>query len=140
MKYTDKARYKVFRFVEFVKHMQKDTTDGLKQTVNERAVNEEKWTEILINGKNQMSVGAANQFKRHFCRTIYAVFIATGGAKFRMTAKRNKFELTATRTSIHGTAIGRIPTINHLLDIFHDNRTRMENVLNFLIMFFENLL
>lgn len=56
-----------------------------------------------------------------------------------MTAERNKFKFTTTRASIHGTTIRRIPTIYHLLNIFHDNRTRMENVLYFFIMFSENL-
>lgn len=56
-----------------------------------------------------------------------------------MTAERNKFKFTTTRASIHGTTIRRIPTIYDLLNIFHDNRTRMENVLYFFIMFSENL-
>lgn len=96
--------------------------------------------ETFINRKNKMAMGTADQLKRHFCGSVNAVLVTAGRTKFRMAAERNKFKFTATRASIHGTAKGRIPTIYHLLNIFHNNRTRMENILNFLIMFFKNLL
>jgi len=66
MKHTDKARDKVFRFVKFVEHFQKDTAYSLKETVKERRVFKEKVAEIIINGKNKMAMGTTDQFKRHF--------------------------------------------------------------------------
>ena len=72
--------------------------------------------------------------------TVKAIFITAGRAKFSMTAEGNEFKFTAMRASVHGTAIGRIPTINHLRNVFHDNRTRVKSIFNFLIMIFKNLL
>ena len=66
MKHTDKARDKVFRFIKFVEHFQKDTAYSLKETVKERRVIKEKVAEIIINGKNKMAMGTTDQFKRHF--------------------------------------------------------------------------
>lgn len=57
-----------------------------------------------------------------------------------MATERNKFKLTTKRASIHGTTKGRIPTIDHLVDVFHNNRTRMKDIFNFFVFFGKNLL
>ncbi len=80
------------------------------------------------------------QFKRHLSGTVCTIFIAAGRAKLGMATERDKFKVTTMRASIHGTAIGRIPTIDHFLDIFHHNRARMEDILDFFKMFFKYLL
>ncbi|MEG2297897.1 MAG: hypothetical protein RSC13_09735 [Clostridium sp.] len=63
MKDADETGNKVFRLIELVEHFQKETANSLKQAVKERTVVKKKWTEIFINGKDQMSVRAAKQFK-----------------------------------------------------------------------------
>jgi hypothetical protein len=140
MKNTDKTRNKVFGFVEFVEHFKKDTTNGLKEAIKKGAILKKKMTKFLVNSKNKVAMSAVNQLKRHFSRAINAVLVTTGRAKFRMTAERNKFKFTATWASIHGTAIRRVATMNHLLDVFHNNRARMKDIFNFFIMFVENFL
>lgn len=85
-------------------------------------------------------MGTTNEFKRHICGAVNAVLVTAGRAKFRMTAERNKFKFTAVGTAIHGAAIRRIPTVNHLLNVFHDNGTWMKSIFNFFIVFFKNLL
>ena len=87
-----------------------------------------------------MPVGAVNQFKGHFCGTVDAVPVTTGRAKFRMTAERNEFKFSAVGTAVHGAAIGRIPTVNHFPDVFHNNGTGMKCTFNFFIMLFKYFL
>ena len=79
-----------------------------------------------------MSTG--NEFAGHAKRTLLVVFVSAGRAEATFTAKRGEFKLTTMRASKHGTAIGRIPAIHHLLDVFYNGGTRMERVLNFFIV------
>ena len=100
----------------------------MKETVKERAILQEKITEGRINGKNAMTMSDINQFKRHTGSTFHGIFVAAGRAETAMTAERNKFKISTVRTAIHGTTVRRITTMNHLVNIFNDSRTRMEFV------------
>ena len=57
-----------------------------------------------------------------------------------MTTKGNKFEGTTIRAAIHGTAIGRIPAIEHLIDVFHFSFAGVKSILNFFVMIEEQIL
>jgi len=57
-----------------------------------------------------------------------------------MAAERNEFQFAAVWAAVHGTAIRRITKINHLLNVFHNNGTGVEDIFNFLVVFFKNLL
>lgn len=57
-----------------------------------------------------------------------------------MAAERDKFKFAAVGTVVHGTAIRRVSTIDHLLNVCHDNGTWMKDIFNFFIMFFKDLL
>ena len=61
-------------------------------------------------------------------RAKVVVFVPARRAKTAFTAKGNKFKITTVRTAIHGTTVRRVTTMNHLVDIFNDSRTRMEFV------------
>lgn len=87
---------------------------------------------VFVNGEDKMIVVAMDEFKSHFRGAVSAVLIAAGRARFRVRAESDKFKLAAMRVSIFGTTIGRIPTVNHLPNIFHNNRARMECIFNFL--------
>ena len=100
----------------------------MKETVKERAILQEKITEGRINGKNAMTVSDINELKGHRGSAIHGIFITAGRAETAMTAERNKFKFPAVRTAIHGTTVRRITTMNHLVNIFNDSRTRMEFV------------
>ena len=76
----------------------------MKETVQEGAVLKKKVTEIFINGKNAMAVLDIDEFKRHTGGAFHSIFISAGRTKAAVTAKRNKFEVTAVRAGVHGTA------------------------------------
>ena len=61
-------------------------------------------------------------------RTKQVVFVSAGRTKTAFTAEWNKFKITTMRTAIYGTTVRRVTTMNHLVDIFNDSRTRMEFV------------
>ena len=84
--------------------------------------------EFLWDGENTMAVNTGNELAGHLKRTKLVVFVSTGRAKTAFTAKGNKFKISAVRTAIHGTTVRRVTTMNHLVDIFNDSRTRMELV------------
>ena len=81
-----------------------------------------------------------NELKGHISRALNAVFIATGGAELGMAAERDKFKFTTVSTAIHGTAVRRVATVNHLVNIFQNNGTWMKRVFNFFVVFFKNFL
>lgn len=63
-------------------------------------------------------------------KTNLVVFVSTGRTKTAMTAKRNELKIAAMRASIHGSSVRRGTTMNHLGDIIHDSRTRVEFIFN----------
>ena len=100
----------------------------MKETVKERTILQEKITEGRINGKNAMTVSDINELKGHRGSAIHGIFITAGRAETAVTTERNKLEISAVDTAIHGTTVRRITTMNHLVNIFNDSRTRMEFV------------
>jgi len=57
-----------------------------------------------------MAMNTRNKLTGHMKRTKLVVFVST------------------VRTAIHGTTVRRITTMNHLVDIFDNRRTRMKFV------------
>ena len=100
----------------------------MKETVKERAILQEKITEGRINGKNAMTVPDINELKGHRGSAFHGIFITADRAETTVTTERNKLEISAVGTAIHGTTVRRITTMNHLVNIFNDSRTRMEFV------------
>ena len=75
-----------------------------------------------------MAMNTRKKLTGHMKRTKLVVFVSTGRAKTAFTAKGNKFKISTVRTAIHGTTMRRITTMNHLVDIFDNRRTRMKFV------------
>ena len=121
-----------------MEHSENDAANSLKKAVKQRAVIEKERAKLFVNGKNEVSVGTINEFKGHFCGTVNAVFVTAGRAKFRMAAERNELQFAAVGTAIHGTAVRGFPTVNHLLNVFHNNGTWMKSIFNFFVVFFKN--
>ena len=46
------------------------------------------------------------------------VFVAARRAETALAAESNEFKISAMRTGIHGAAVRRVTTMNHLVDIF----------------------
>jgi len=134
MQDTDEAGDKVSAFIHFMEEPEDHTADSLKKAVKEGAVSEEERAQVFVDGKNEMPVGTVNEFKGHFSRAVNAVFIAAGRAEFRVAAEREEFKFAAVRTAIHGAAVRRVTTVDHLLNIFHNNGAGMKNIFNFFVM------
>ena len=62
-----------------------------------------------------MTVSNVNEFKSHGSSTFHRVLIATGRAKAAVTAERDKLEIAAMLTAIHGTAEGGVTTMDHFV-------------------------
>ena len=75
-----------------------------------------------------------DDLKGHRGSAIHGIFITAGRAETAVTTERNKLEISAVDTAIHGTTIRRITTVDHLIDIFHLSRSRMKCIFNFFIV------
>lgn len=82
----------------------------MKETVQEGTVLKEKIAEIIINGKNAMTVLDADEFERHTGGAFHRIFVAAGRTKAAVTAEGNKLQVIAVGTGVHGTAEGWITT------------------------------
>ena len=122
------------------KHTRDDTVHSVKKTVEQRPVIEKEVPEIFINGKNAMTVSDINELKGHRGSAIHGIFITAGRAETAVTTERNKLEISAVDTAIHGTTIRRITTVDHLIDIFHLSRSGMKSIFDFFIMICKDLL
>jgi len=89
---------------------------------------------VCIYGENAVPVPDIDEFKGHIGSPFHCIFIATGRAETGVAAERDKFKFSAVRASIHGTAIGGIPAVNHFINVFHLAFTGMEGVLDFFII------
>lgn len=128
MKNTDEPGSKGFCFIIFVKHAKYNTADGRKQTIKEVTVFKKKRTEFFCDSKNTVTVLNIDDFKRHRGSTVYGIFVSAGRAKPAMATKRNKLKIAAFGATVHGSTIRRVTTIKHLLDIFDNRLTRMQDI------------
>lgn len=97
----------------------------MKKAVKERAVIEEKIPELLINGKNTMPVGNIEQFKGHRGSALHGIKVAAGRTEAAVASERDEFQLSTVRTAVHGTAKGRVTTVNHFIYVFNHRSTWM---------------
>ena len=81
--------------------------------------------EIVINGKNAVSVLNRDNLKRHSGSPVYGVHVTAGGTETGMASKRNELEIATESAAIHGATEGRVTTINHLINVLDDGSTRM---------------
>ena len=115
----------------------------MEQAVEEFTVFKKEMTEIFVDGENTMSVSNINKLKGHVGGAFHRILIPTGGTETAVTSEGNKFKFTAFRATVHGTAIRRVTTMNHLLDVFDYSVARMKSIYHFFIMiskdFLENI-
>ena len=107
----DISRGEIFGLVELEKHTGDDTGDRMEETVQERAVLEEKGTEIFINGKDAMAMADIDELKKHRGGAFHSVFITAGRAETAAATERDEIQLAAVGTAVHGTAKGRIAAV-----------------------------
>ena len=123
VKNTNKTGNEVFGFIQGEKEFFHNIRNRLKQAVKQVTVFQKEMTERFVNGKDQMPVSTVNQFKGHSSRPVVGIFCTACRAKLGMTAKRDKFKISAMGTAIHGTTIRGITAVNDLFNIFHDDRS-----------------
>ena len=107
----DISRGEILGLVELEKHTGDDTGDRMEETVQERAVLEEKGTEIFINGKDAMAMADIDELKKHRGGAFHSVFITAGRAETAAATERDEIQLAAVGTAEHGTAKGRIAAV-----------------------------
>ncbi len=100
----------------------------MKEAAQKFLVFKEEMAEILIDGENTMSMRDIDQLEGHVGGAFHRIFITAGRTKAAVTAERNKFKFATLRAAVHGTAIRRATTINHLLDIFNNRVARMKSI------------
>lgn len=107
----DISRGEIFGLVELEKHTGDNTGDRMEETAQERAILEEKGTEIFINGKDAMAMADIDELKKHRGGAFHSVFITAGRAETAAATERDEFQLAAVGTAVHGTAKGRIAAV-----------------------------
>ena len=70
-----------------------------------------------------MSVRNVNDLKRHGGGSVNGIFHTAGRTKTAVAAKGDKFKQATIRASVHGTAIGRITTVDHFIYVLNNRRT-----------------
>lgn len=112
----------------------------MKKAVKKSAIKEKEVTKVLINGKDTMPVLATDEFKRHVGGTLHRVFGTTGRTEAAAASKRNESGFATIRTFVFGTAESGGAAVNHLVDVFNFDRTRMKCIYDFFIMIGKDLL
>ena len=140
MENHDETRSVMFGFTEVEKHTGNDTVDCVKKAIEQRTILEEKISEILINSENTMSMFDGDEFKRHTGSAFHGVFIATGRTETAVAAERDKFKISTVSAGVHGTAKGRVATVNHFIYVFYLGPSGMKSIFDFLIIIGKNSL
>ncbi len=79
---------------------------------------------VIINAKWR----AMYEFKGHRSRAFLGILDPVRGAKAALPAEGNKLHMFTMRTDIHGIAKGRVVTVNHPVNVFHNDLTRVKDV------------
>ena len=74
---------------------------------------------MFINGKDTVPVLYMDKLKRHFGCAFHGIFCTAGRTKAAVTAEGNVFHFTTVWAAIHGTTIGAITTVDHLINVVH---------------------
>ena len=96
--------------------------------------------EFFRNGKDTVPVSAVDKLTCHSSGAFASVKITACWTESGMTSKRNKLQVAAMRAGIHGTAVSWVTAVDHLVNIFNFNRTRVESIKYLFVMIAENIL
>lgn len=140
MQDANESRNEISGFVYPVKHAEHNGTDSGEQAVQQRAVFQKKRSEFFWDCKNTMTVVAVDQFTSHGSCPFTGIKIAASWAETGMAAKRDKVEMTALRTAVHGAAESGVTTVDHFINVFNLRRTGMKSIDYFFVMIAEYFL
>ena len=74
----------------------------------------------------------------HRGSVFHRILIVASRTETAVATKRNKLQMFTMRAKVHGTTIRRIPTVDHLIDIFHLRFSGMKSIFNFFIIIGKN--
>ena len=97
----------------------------MEEAVKEGTVTQKKLPELLINREDAMAVDDIYELKGHRSSALHGVEITTGRAEAAVTAERDKFQLAAVGTAVHGTAENGITTVDHFIYVVNNRLTWM---------------
>ena len=112
----------------------------MEKAVQEMPVLQEIPPETLINRKDTVPVRDIDEFKGHIGCAFHGILIAAGRTETAVASERNKFEVAAFGTAIHGTAKRGVATMDHLLDVLNNRGARMKGIDYFFIVIREDSL
>ena len=81
-----------------------------------------------------MPVLTVDQFKRHAGSAFHGVLYTTGRTEAASATERDEFSVPAVRTFVSGTTERSEAAVDHLVDVFNFDRTRMKSVYDFFVM------
>ena len=140
VKNHDKTGSEIHGFVLFEKHAGNNAVNSMKKAVKEGAVIQEKIPELFVNGENTVAVRGIDEFKGHGGSALHGIKVAAGRTEAAVAAERDKFQLSAVGTAVHGTARGRVTTVDHFINIFHLRISGVKSILYFFVMVCKNIL
>ena len=112
----------------------------MKETIEQSSIVEEINAKFFGNGKYTMTMNAGDKLVGHMKRPFLIVAIATRRAETAFTTERNELKITTVRTPIHGTTMGRVTRMKHLVDVFDNRSTWMKFVNHMFIIIVKDVL
>ena len=100
----------------------------MEEAVEEGTVFEKERPEILIDSEDTMPVGDIDKLKGHRGSAFHGILVTAGGTETAVASKRDKLKFSTFGTAVHGTAVGRVTTVDHLIHVFNDRIAWMENI------------
>ena len=85
-------------------------------------------TKFLRNGENAMAMRRLDKFARHSGGSMNGIHVATSRTKSTVTTKRNKVKMITFMATVHSTAVRRVTTFKHPINIVNDRVTRMQSI------------
>lgn len=140
MQDRDETRGIAFGFVLFMEHVEHNTADCLKETVEKRSVFEKEGPQIFIDGKNAVSMGTGDEFKSHAVGAFLGILDPAGRTETAFASERNELHVVAMRAHVHSAPKRRVATMDHSVYVSNNRRTWMELINHFFIMVCKNLL
>jgi hypothetical protein len=121
----DETGSEVHGLILLKKHTGNNTVHGMEEAVKEGTVTQKKLPELLINREDAMAVDDIYELKGHRSSALHGVEITTGRAEAAVTAERDKFQLAAVGTAVHGAAERGITTVDHFIYVVNNRLTWM---------------
>lgn len=121
MEEYDKTGSEIQGFVQLEEHGGNNTGRGMEKAVKHGTILKKKVTEVIINGKNAMSMSNVNKLEGHRGSALHGIEITAGGKEAAVIAERDKFQLTTVRTAIYGTTKRRITAVDYFIQKYKAN-------------------